>query len=81
MQTSHELIVEPVGLDVETLPKPLNWQVLYGNTNPVELEIGMGKGTFLYDQAHAIGYQLLRHRMGSLVLALRQRSHAAAQLH
>ncbi len=51
MQTSHELIVEPVGLDVETLPKPLNWQMLYGNANPVELEIGMGKGTFLYDQA------------------------------
>lgn len=53
MQTSHDLVVEPVGLDVEGLPKPLDWAQLYGNANPVELEIGMGKGTFLCDQARA----------------------------
>lgn len=53
MQTNHPLIVEPVGLDVETLPKPLDWTTLYGNANPVELEIGMGKGTFLTEQARA----------------------------
>lgn len=53
MQTNRELIVEPVGLDPETLPKPLDWAVLYGNSNPVELEIGMGKGTFLNEQARS----------------------------
>jgi len=53
MQAHRELIEEPVGLDVEKLPRPLDWALLYGNENPVELEIGIGKGTFLLDQAVA----------------------------
>src|SRR5437763_1812212 len=53
MQSNHELIVEPIGLDVETLARPINWEALFGNANPVELEIGMGKGTFLTEQARA----------------------------
>jgi len=53
MQSNHPLVVEPIGLDVETLPKPLNWAELFGNDHPVELEIGMGKGTFLTEQARA----------------------------
>ncbi len=53
MQSNRELIVEPIGLDVETLPKPLNWAELFGNDHPVELEIGSGKGTFLTEQAKA----------------------------
>jgi tRNA (guanine-N7-)-methyltransferase len=53
MQPHRELIVEPVGLDVETLPKPLNWAEVFGNAHPVEMEIGMGKGTFLVEQAKA----------------------------
>jgi len=53
MQTNHPLIVDGVGLTTETLPKPINWSELFGNNNPVELEIGMGKGTFLTDQAKA----------------------------
>ena len=53
MQTKHQLIPEPIGLDVETLPRPLDWRQLYGNANPVELEIGMGKGTFITEQARA----------------------------
>jgi len=53
MRTKHELIPEPIGLDVDTLPKPLDWATLYGNANPVELEIGMGKGTFLTEQARS----------------------------
>ena len=40
MQTKHELIPEPIGLDVDAIPRPLNWHELYGNDNPVELEIG-----------------------------------------
>lgn len=51
MQTNHPLDVTGIGLDVETLPKPLDWAALFGNANPVELEIGMGKGTFLTEQA------------------------------
>jgi tRNA (guanine-N7-)-methyltransferase len=53
MQPHRELIVEPIGLDVETLPKPLNWAEVFGNDHPVEMEIGMGKGTFLVEQAKA----------------------------
>jgi len=53
MQPHRELIVEPIGLDVETLPRPIIWAELFGNPNPVEMEIGMGKGTFLVEQAKA----------------------------
>ena len=53
MQSHRELILEPVGLDVETLPKPIDFSALFGNDHPVELEIGMGKGTFLVEQAKA----------------------------
>lgn len=53
MQAHRELIVEPIGLDVDKLPRPLDWQELFGNDHPVELEIGSGKGTFLTEQAKA----------------------------
>lgn len=53
MQTNHPLVIEPVGLDVETLARPLDFAALFGNDHPVELEIGMGKGTFLVEQAKA----------------------------
>ena len=53
MQTPREFVVEPVGLDMERLPRPLNWRALFGNDHPVELEIGMGKATFLTEQAKA----------------------------
>ena len=51
MQTHRELIIEPIGLDVEKLPRPIDWAELFGNDRPVELEIGTGKGTFLLEQA------------------------------
>jgi tRNA (guanine-N7-)-methyltransferase len=51
MQAASSFIVQPIGLDADALPKPLDWAVLYGNNHPVELEIGMGKGTFLTEQA------------------------------
>ena len=53
MQTRNELIVEPIGVTAETLKKPIDWATLFGNTNPVEMEIGCGKGTFLAEQARA----------------------------
>jgi tRNA (guanine-N7-)-methyltransferase len=51
MQAHHDLIVEPIGLEVDTLPRPINWADLFGNSNPVEIEIGIGKGTFITEQA------------------------------
>jgi tRNA (guanine-N7-)-methyltransferase len=51
MQSSKELIVEPIGLDPDTLARPIDFAALFGNSNPVELEIGTGKGTFLTEQA------------------------------
>mgnify|MGYP006173457605 CR=1 FL=1 len=53
MQSKNELIVEPIGLDPDALPRPINWSEMFGNGNPVEIEIGMGKGTFLTEQAKA----------------------------
>ena len=53
MQTRHELIIEPIALDVEKILRPLNWRDIFGNDHPVEIEIGMGKGTFITGQARA----------------------------
>jgi len=53
MQSPHPLIVEPVGLEVDKLPKPLSFPELFGNDHPVEIEIGTGKGTFLLEAAKA----------------------------
>ncbi|HZL35096.1 MAG TPA: tRNA (guanosine(46)-N7)-methyltransferase TrmB [Tepidisphaeraceae bacterium] len=53
MQLNRQLIIEPIGLDPDTLARPINWSELFGNDLPVELEIGIGKGTFLTEQAKA----------------------------
>ncbi len=34
-------------------PVPIDWQALFGNDHPVELEIGFGKGLFLVNTASA----------------------------
>ena len=53
MQTHRELIVDGVGLDADRLPRPIDWGALFGNDRPVEMEIGIGKGTFITEQAKA----------------------------
>jgi tRNA (guanine-N7-)-methyltransferase len=53
MQTHRDLIVEPIGLDVDQLARPIDWAQLFGNAHPVEIEIGSGKGTFMTEQAKA----------------------------
>ena len=53
MQTRNEMIVEPIGLNPDALPRPLNWAEIFGNGHPVEMEIGMGKGTFITEAAKA----------------------------
>src|SRR5579863_7533012 len=51
MQSAGSLIVEPIGLDLESTARPISFPELFGNDHPVELEIGMGRGTFLTDQS------------------------------
>ena len=42
------------GADAPRSPgPPIDWQQLFGNTNPVEIEVGMGKGLFLLTSALA----------------------------
>ena len=53
MQSPRDLIIEPVGLDVDSLPRPIDWTEMFGNDHPVEMEIGIGKGTFITEQARA----------------------------
>jgi tRNA (guanine-N7-)-methyltransferase len=53
MQAISSFILEPIGTRSETLAKPIDWTQLFGNDHPVELEIGMGKGTFITEQAKA----------------------------
>ncbi len=45
------LIVEPIGLDIKTFLQPIDVAELFGNTRPLEIEIGIGRGGFLTDQA------------------------------
>jgi tRNA (guanine-N7-)-methyltransferase len=49
---NDELKVE-IELAVARLPVPIVWAGLFGNDNPVEMEIGTGKGRFLIDVARA----------------------------
>jgi tRNA (guanine-N7-)-methyltransferase len=42
------------GLQAPRAPRePINWTTLFGNANPVEIEVGMGKGLFLLTSALA----------------------------
>jgi tRNA (guanine-N7-)-methyltransferase len=38
---------ELVGIELDALGDPLDWEGLFGNGNPVEIEIGTGRGRFL----------------------------------
>jgi len=42
----------PIAVELEEL-RSLQWEVLFGNANPVELEIGTGKAGFLLRRARA----------------------------
>jgi tRNA (guanine-N7-)-methyltransferase len=39
------------GADAPHSPEPINWPHLFGNANPVEIEVGTGKGLFLLHSA------------------------------
>ena len=51
MQVRRKLIIEPIAVYEESLPRPIDWAALFGNANRVEMEIGCGKGTFITNQA------------------------------
>src|SRR3954469_20820971 len=53
MQSHREFVIEPVGLEIDSVAKPIDWREMFGNDHSVEIEIGMGKGTFLTEQAKA----------------------------
>src|SRR3977135_4003359 len=62
MQSQREFIIEPIGVEIDSIARPIDWAAMFGNANdagsgetphPVEIEIGMGKGTFLTEQAKA----------------------------
>lgn len=51
MISRSEAAPAAVEVAAASLPVPLDWAGLFGNTRPVELEIGTGKGRFLIERA------------------------------
>ena len=50
--TSHSQIIDVVNenaISLKDVSSPIDWQDLFGNSNPVEVEIGFGKGRFLLE--------------------------------
>lgn len=50
--TSHSQIIDVVegnAISLYDVSSPIDWQDLFGNTNPIEIEIGFGKGRFLLE--------------------------------
>lgn len=50
---SREIIGESDFVVQEPEKLKRNWQSIFGNTNPIHIEIGMGKGRFIMDMAKA----------------------------
>jgi len=74
MQVNHDLIVEPTASTSILSLAPSTLAELFGNDHPSKSKVGIGKGTFITEQAKARPEnQFPRHRMGALVLALLQR--------
>ncbi len=51
MQTAPIKPLKPWFQTVEDVGQHLNWQQLFGNDHPVELDIGCGRGLFLFNAA------------------------------
>ena len=52
-ETRAKIDTTPFTLDLTGLANPLDWSVVFGNSHPVELEVGSGKGLFLHNAALA----------------------------
>jgi tRNA (guanine-N7-)-methyltransferase len=48
-----QVVLAPYLLEIPTPPAPFDWQTVFGNAWPVELEVGFGKGLFLVTSATA----------------------------
>lgn len=46
-------ILEQIEIFIPDLDEQVNWPELYGNTHPIEIEIGCGKGRFIINSAMA----------------------------
>lgn len=51
MQTAPIKPLKPWFQTLEDVGDHLNWQEYFGNDNPVELDIGCGRGLFLFNAA------------------------------
>ena len=51
MTTSHSRIMDVVGdnISLQDIPVPIDWTYLFKNPQPVEIEVGTGKGRFLFE--------------------------------
>ena len=47
MQTNPPLDLKPYFLTLADLESPIDWQNFFGNANPVEIDVGSGRGLFL----------------------------------
>ncbi len=50
--TFHSQIIDPVlgnSIALQNYPTPIDWKNLFGNTLPVEIDVGFGKGRFLLE--------------------------------
>lgn len=52
-QPTRDAAPRPTVAVAPELPPDWNWLTLFGNDRPVELEVGVGKGTFLLNRARA----------------------------
>ena len=68
MSKPDQEYVQPIGLDVESLPKPIHFPAMFGNANPIELEIGVGVDRDIVRQVFRI------------VIAIRRRGRAEQDL-
>ena len=60
-------------LELDDLPKPLDFAALFGNRAPLEVEVGSGKGLFMRTAAaRQAGRELSRDRTGPEVCRLRR---------
>ena len=50
---SREIIAESKFVIHEPEKQKGNWKEVFGNDNPINIEIGMGKGRFMMDMAAA----------------------------
>ena len=49
MQYAQPIDLKPYFLTLDELPGPIDWRDFFGNANPVELDVGCGRGLYLFN--------------------------------